>query len=126
MSHLPERLVIVNAGPAVEDPGTGNWSPGSEVPTSWWGLVQQRFVDTQQKELQDGNSVSEYVALFEPHEPGVEGLPPLSRSSWLLGPDGVRYEIVGLPRVRRPPTGPRRPRYVVAYVNAASDIQEIP
>lgn len=104
---------------------TGNSASGAEVRTPWWGLVQERFVDTQQKEMAEGHSVSEYVALLEPHEPGVEGLPPLSKSSWLLGTDGVRYEVVGLPRVRRPPTGPRRPSYVVAYVNAASDTQEV-
>jgi hypothetical protein len=117
--RLPELLTILNAGESVTDPVTGNVRPGEAVPTPWWGLVQQRFVATGQRQIEDAHIVSEFIVLLEPGA-------PIASASSILDEDGRHHEIVAFPRPRRPVRGPRAAAYIAAYTNIAADSQETP
>lgn len=111
--------MVITPGASVMNPVTGNVTTGPSVESEWWGLIQQRFIDTQQRQIQDAVTLSEYVAMLEPGA-------PVTAASSIRGEDGRRYEIVGFPRARRRVTGQRRPVYTAAYINLVSDSQETP
>lgn len=124
--RLPDVLGVHTPGAAVIDPDTGNARPGPSSLQAVRGVVQQRFIDTQQREVSVDGTVAEMVAMLEPV--AVDGTPTVLTlaTSTITDPAGLSYEVVGLPRPRRPVTGARRVAYVAAYVRLSTDTQEAP
>lgn len=122
--RLPEPWVLLVDGVATVDPSSGNRIPAAPVEVAWTGLLQQRqlassSVDSGNTEFADGHVVSSYDLLLDP---GLEPFP--SARDRFRDSDGIVYQVVGKPRVRRPARGSRKPNYIAAIVRAASDVKE--
>ena len=76
-------------------------------------------VDSGNTEFSDGHVTSAYDLLLDP---GLEPFP--SARDRFRDSDGIVYQVVGKPRVRRPARGSRKPNYIAAIVRAASDVKE--
>ncbi|MEU1432133.1 hypothetical protein ABZ412_34205 [Nocardia sp. NPDC005746] len=129
--NLPERWTLLRPGTPVFDPVTGNRQPGpvSEVP--WRGLLQIRVLtdDTVLEEFDDGHVTQRVTLLLAPGLPGGTD----RRDVWRFdGPTSVsdlikvgdHVTVQGIPRVRRPARGSRRPAYIAAVVRHSTDLQE--
>ncbi len=122
--RLPEPWVLLVDGEATVDPSSGNRIPAAPVEVAWTGLLQQRqlassSVDSGNTEFSDGHVTSAYDLLLDP---GLEPFP--SARDRFRDSDGIVYQVVGKPRVRRPARGSRKPNYIAAIVRAASDVKE--
>lgn len=122
--RLPEPWVLLVDGVATVDPSSGNRIPAAPVEVAWTGLLQQRqlassSVDSGNTEFSDGHVTSSYDLLLDP---GLEPFP--SARDRFRDSDGIVYQVVGKPRVRRPARGSRKPNYIAAIVRAASDVKE--
>lgn len=122
--RLPESWVLLVDGEATVDPSSGNRIPAAPVEVPWTGLLQQRqlassSVDSGNTEFTDGHVTSSYVLLLDP---GLDPFP--SARDRFRDSDGIVYQVVGKPRVRRPARGSRKPNYIAAIVRAASDVKE--
>lgn len=122
--RLPEPWVLLVDGVPTVDESTGNRIPAAPTEVPWTGLLQQRqlassSVDSGNTEFSDGHVTSSYMLLLDP------GLTPhpQARDRFRDG-DGIVYQVVGLPRVRKPARGSRKPNYIAAIVRAASDVKE--
>ncbi len=127
---LPEQWTLLRADPDPPvDSVTGNRMAATPAEVAWRGLLQQRFIDTRQDEPTDGYATAELVLLLEPGLPGGTD----RRDVWRFdGPAGVSdivkvndtVQVRGVPRVRRPARGSRRPAYIAAIVRHSTDLQE--
>ncbi len=123
--RLPEPWTLLRDGEATVDPSSGNRIPAAPIEVPWTGLLQQRqlsssSVDAGNNEFLDGHITSSYVLLLDP---GLEPFP--SRRDRFRDDQGVVYQVVGQPRVRRPARGSRKPNYIAAIVRSASDVKEV-
>lgn len=123
--RLPEPWVLLVDGEATVDESTGNRIPAAPSEVPWTGLLQQRALSSSttdsggNNEFQDGHVTSSYVLLLDP---GLDPFP--SARDRFRDSDGIVYQVVGKPRVRRPARGSRKPNYIAAIVRAASDVKE--
>jgi hypothetical protein len=122
--RLPESWVLLVDGEPTVDESTGNRIPAVPVEVPWTGLLQQRqlassSVDSGNTEFTDGHVTSSYMLLLDP---GLDPFP--SARDRFRDSDGIVYQVVGKPRVRRPARGSRKPNYIAAIVRAASDVKE--
>lgn len=122
---LPERWTLLRANPPTIDDATGQPVPSLPTAIPWTGLLQQKFIRTDQNEIGDGVVVSELVLMLDP------GISVDRRDVFRFdGPDGDvisvgdTVQVVGSPRARRPARGSRRVAFIAATVRHTTDIQE--
>lgn len=130
MNRLPERWTLLRPGPTTQDPLTNNRIPGDPVAVPWWGLLQIRILtEPTLEEFEDGKVTQRLTLLLNPGLPGGTD----RRDVWRFdGPEevsdlvkvGDTVTVQGIPRVRRPAKGSRRPAYIAAVVRHSSDMKE--
>lgn len=121
--QFPERWHIRPPRTAVVDDVTGNAIPGPPPdPILVMGSLEQRFPRQEQREV-GSTIVDENLLLLHP---SAQSLVPggITKNHKAIGPDGVVWSIVRLPRERRR----RRPnapiRYLALVIRRATDIKE--
>ncbi|MEV0247964.1 hypothetical protein AB0H76_15330 [Nocardia sp. NPDC050712] len=129
---FPERWTLLRAGTPTEDLLTGNKIPGDPVVVPWWGLLQIRILTdyTVLEEFEDGHVTQRLTLLLNPGLPGGVDRRDVFRFD---GPAevsdlvkvGDTVTVQGIPRVRRPARGSRRPAYIAAVVRHSSDLKEV-
>lgn len=121
--QFPERWQIRPPRPSTVDESTGNPIPGPKPdPITVMGSLEQRFPRQEQHEV--GTAIADENLLLL--HPSAQALVPggITKDHKAIGPDGIVWSIVRLPRERRR----RRPnapiRYLAVVIRRATDIQE--
>lgn len=111
--RFPDPVTLLNPGPAVRHPDTGNLVPGPDVPTGTVGLLQPMQTST---EAADGTPtvVARWVLLLPPGS-------PVSAVTRVQAAGGL-FEVVGDPAPMS--TGAGVPSHIHVTLNRVSDMQE--
>lgn len=111
--RFPDPVTLLNPGPPVENPRTGNAIAGPRVPTETVGLLQPMSTST---EAGDGSTtvIARWVLLLPPGS-------PVSSATQVEAAGGL-FEVVGDPAPLS--SGAGVPSHIHVTLNRVSDLQE--